>query len=65
MPKKTLLKVFAVLAVLAIGFASAADMKVSDMSANSPVGTTLAIFERTLKVMTKRTKIQTRPAKRL
>jgi len=32
-------------------FASAADMKVSDMSANSPVGTTLAILERTLKVM--------------
>jgi hypothetical protein len=32
-------------------FASAADMKVSDMSAQSPVGTTLAILERTLKVM--------------
>ena len=32
-------------------FASAADMKVSDMNANSPVGTTLAILERTLKVM--------------
>jgi hypothetical protein len=32
-------------------FASAADMKVSDMSANSPVGSTLAILERTLKVM--------------
>ena len=32
-------------------FAAAADMKVSDMSANSPVGTTLAILERTLKVM--------------
>jgi hypothetical protein len=32
-------------------FASAADMKVSDMSANAPVGTTLAILERTLKVM--------------
>lgn len=32
-------------------FASAGDMKVSDMSANSPVGTTLAILERTLKVM--------------
>jgi hypothetical protein len=32
-------------------FASAADMQVSDMSANSPVGTTLAILERTLKVM--------------
>jgi hypothetical protein len=32
-------------------FASAADLKVADMSANSPVGTTLAILERTLKVM--------------
>ena len=32
-------------------FASAADLKVSDMSANAPVGTTLAILERTLKVM--------------
>jgi hypothetical protein len=32
-------------------FASAADIQVSDMSANSPVGTTLAILERTLKVM--------------
>jgi hypothetical protein len=32
-------------------FASAGDMKISDMSAQSPVGTTLAILERTLKVM--------------
>ena len=32
-------------------FASAADLKVSDMSAQSPVGTTLAILERTLKIM--------------
>ena len=32
-------------------FASAGDLKVADMSANSPVGTTLAILERTLKVM--------------
>ena len=32
-------------------FAAAADLKVSDMSANSPVGTTLAILERTLKIM--------------
>lgn len=32
-------------------FAAAADLQVSDMSANSPVGTTLAILERTLKVM--------------
>ena len=32
-------------------FASAADLQISDMSANSPVGSTLAILERTLKVM--------------
>ena len=32
-------------------FASAADLQISDMSAQSPVGTTLAILERTLKVM--------------
>lgn len=32
-------------------FASAADLKVSDMSSQSPVGTTLAILERQLKVM--------------
>jgi hypothetical protein len=32
-------------------FAGAADLQVSDMSANSPVGTTLAILERTLKIM--------------
>jgi hypothetical protein len=33
-------------------FAATADMKVSDMSAQAPVGTTLAILERQLKVMT-------------
>jgi hypothetical protein len=33
-------------------FAATADMKVSDMSANAPVGTTLALLERQLKVMT-------------
>jgi hypothetical protein len=32
-------------------FASSGDMNVSDMSAQAPVGTTLAILERTLKVM--------------
>jgi hypothetical protein len=32
-------------------FASSGDLKVSDMSAQAPVGTTLAILERTLKVM--------------
>lgn len=32
-------------------FASAADLQVSDMSSQSPVGTTLAILERSLKIM--------------
>ena len=32
-------------------FANTADLNLSDMSANAPVGTTLAILERTLKVM--------------
>jgi hypothetical protein len=32
-------------------FANTADMQISDMSANAPVGTTLAILERTLKTM--------------
>jgi hypothetical protein len=32
-------------------FANTADMKISDMSANAPVGTTLALLERTLKTM--------------
>jgi hypothetical protein len=32
-------------------FASTSDMKISDMSANAPVGTTLALLERQLKVM--------------
>jgi hypothetical protein len=32
-------------------FANTADMQISDMSANAPVGTTLAILERTLKNM--------------
>lgn len=33
-------------------FAATADVKISDMSGNAPVGTTLALLERTLKVMT-------------
>ena len=33
-------------------FAATADMKISDMSAQAPVGTTLAILERQLKVLT-------------
>ena len=33
------------------GLGSISDMKISDMSANAPVGTTLALLERTLKTM--------------
>ena len=33
-------------------FANTADLQISDMSAQAPVGTTLAVLERTLKVMT-------------
>ena len=33
-------------------FAATADMKISDMSANAPVGSTLALLERQLKVLT-------------
>jgi len=33
-------------------FAAVSDLKISDMSAQSPVGTTLAVLERVLKVMT-------------
>jgi hypothetical protein len=32
-------------------FAATSDMKIADMSSNAPVGTTLALLERTLKVM--------------
>jgi hypothetical protein len=32
-------------------FAATSDMKIADMSNQAPVGTTLAILERTLKVM--------------
>jgi hypothetical protein len=32
-------------------FAAAADLQISDMSAQAPVGTTLAVLERTLKIM--------------
>jgi hypothetical protein len=33
-------------------FAATADLQVSDMGANAPVGSTLALLERQLKVMT-------------
>jgi len=50
-PSQTLYSLFNTIVEEGRRFASAADMQVSDMSANSPVGTTLAILERTLKVM--------------
>jgi hypothetical protein len=50
-PSQTLLSLMNQIVDEGRRFASAADMKVSDMSAQAPVGTTLAILERTLKVM--------------
>jgi hypothetical protein len=49
--RKTLLVLFQNIVQEGRAFASSGDMNVSDMSANAPVGTTLAILERTLKVM--------------
>ena len=50
-PSQVLMSLLGVIVEEGRRFASAADLKVSDMSAQSPVGTTLAILERTLKVM--------------
>ena len=50
-PSQTLLLLLNQIIEEGKAFANTADMQVSDMSANSPVGTTLAILERTLKVM--------------
>jgi hypothetical protein len=50
-PSQTLLQLLNQIIDEGRRFAAAADLQVSDMSANSPVGTTLAILERTLKVM--------------
>ena len=50
-PSQTLLLLLNQIIEEGRSFANTADMQVSDMSANSPVGTTLAILERTLKVM--------------
>jgi len=50
-PSATLLNLMGIIVEEGRRFASVADLKVSDMSANSPVGTTLAILERNLKVM--------------
>jgi len=51
-PSQTLYTLFQQIVQEGRAFASAGDMKVSDMSSQAPVGTTLAILERTLKVMT-------------
>ena len=50
-PSQTLMVLFDKIVEEGRRFANTADMQISDMSANSPVGTTLAILERTLKVM--------------
>jgi len=50
-PSQTLSALLAAIVEEGRRFASIADMKVSDMSSQAPVGTTLAILERTLKVM--------------
>jgi hypothetical protein len=50
-PSQTLLQLMNQIIDEGRRFAAASDMKVADMSANAPVGTTLAILERTLKVM--------------
>ena len=50
-PSQVLMALFQNIVQEGRAFASSGDMNVSDMSANAPVGTTLAILERTLKVM--------------
>ena len=50
-PSQVLMSLFQQIVQEGRAFASSGDMKVSDMSSNAPVGTTLAILERTLKVM--------------
>ena len=50
-PSQTLYTLFDRIVNEGRSFASAGDMNVSDMSAQAPVGTTLALLERTLKVM--------------
>ena len=51
-PSQTLFALFQNIVQEGRAFASSGDIKVSDMSSQAPVGTTLAILERTLKVMT-------------
>jgi hypothetical protein len=50
-PSQTLIQLLNQIITEGRQFANTADLQVSDMSANAPVGTTLAILERTLKVM--------------
>ena len=50
-PSQTLFSLFQTIVEEGRAFASAGDMNVSDMSAQAPVGTTLALLERQLKVM--------------
>jgi hypothetical protein len=51
-PSQVLYTLFNQIVAEGRAFASSGDMKVSDMSSQAPVGTTLALLERTLKVMT-------------
>ena len=50
-PSRTLYELLNTIVMEGRKFASVADLKVGDMSNQAPVGTTLAILERTLKVM--------------
>ena len=50
-PSQTLSQLFNQIVTEGRNFVSAGDLQVSDMGGNAPVGTTLAILERTLKVM--------------
>lgn len=50
-PSQTLMALLNQIITEGRAFATAGDNKISDMGANAPVGTTLAILERTLKVM--------------
>ena len=50
-PSQTLMTLFNQIVQEGRSFVSAGDLQVSDMGGNAPVGTTLAILERTLKVM--------------
>jgi hypothetical protein len=50
-PSQTLYQLFNTIVEEGRRFANTADLQISDMSAQAPVGTTLAILERTLKTM--------------